>query len=183
MFQGMSYWIRRFELLSKRSEGFPEGWAIIVIDSKGLLSAWTDFGNYVYHWTSFGDDFPKFLLGLDDYYLSRKLAGKDRDVYDSEATRKAVEEALKEELEASRMDESTFDTEQGLIRQFNRLYDKDDFQAWLRETSLSEAWNYGRMSLNPQLQGFLTNIWPRFKTLLQSNTPQPSDPALIVRDR
>lgn len=41
---------------------------------KGDLFLNSDWGNYFYSWRSFGDDFEKFISGLDVGYLTNKLA-------------------------------------------------------------------------------------------------------------
>jgi hypothetical protein len=168
----MSYWIRRFELPSVRSKGFPEGWGIIIVDSKGLFSAYSDFGNYTYHWSSFGDDFVKFLLSIDDDYLSRKIC-RNYQVYDGEGTLKAVQEAVTQAVEEKDLSEDDAEEERRLIKRCHDLYDTEDFSEWLRETRLTDALELVCRKTNPQLQGFLTNIWPRFKGALQENHPQP----------
>lgn len=41
---------------------------------KGDFFLNSDWGNYFYSWRSFGDDFEKFLKGLEIGYLTNKLA-------------------------------------------------------------------------------------------------------------
>ena len=41
---------------------------------KGDLFLNSDWGNYFYSWRSFGDDFEKFLSGLELGYLTQKMA-------------------------------------------------------------------------------------------------------------
>ncbi len=168
----MSYWIRRFELPTVRVKGFSEGWGIIIIDSKGLLSVYSDFGNYLYHWSDFGGDFPKFLLRLDEGYLAGKL-GK-RPVYDTDATRRAIEEYLVETVKEGDLTEVAAEEERERIKACGNLHSSEDFGEWLRETVLEDAYEFSRTMMNPQLRGFLDHIWPRFTALLQANQPKPA---------
>jgi len=65
-----------------------EGWAEIVVGSNGFFAAVSDYGNYSFRWTSFGDrDFRDFLLRLDGDYVRSKL--DPSTVFDAEATEKA----------------------------------------------------------------------------------------------
>src|SRR4051812_17884112 len=80
-------WIERYDVTSVKHEG----WAVVVVDSKGFLGVFSDYGNYAYHWTHFGDDFKKFLAGLDwDYLYGKLMQLRDARVYDGEATLQKV---------------------------------------------------------------------------------------------
>lgn len=160
------YWIKRFELPSIRVKSFSEGWAIIVIDSKGLLSVWSDFGKYVYHWSSFGTNFPEFLLGLDDSYLAGKLLGHRKTVYDEVATLQAVRSALAEAKSSGTLTEDQVQEDLVSLRLYSEIYTQEDFYAWSNQANLRDAGEYMRFMLDPQLQGFLMHIWPRFKAAL-----------------
>lgn len=46
----------------------------VVITSDGMFSGVTDWGNFGYAWRSFGDDFKKFLIGLNTPYFADKMA-------------------------------------------------------------------------------------------------------------
>lgn len=49
-------------------------WATFWYNDKGDLFLNSDWGNYFYSWRSFGDDFEKFLKGLELGYLYGKMA-------------------------------------------------------------------------------------------------------------
>lgn len=49
-------------------------WATFCYTKKGDLFLNSDWGNYFYSWRSFGNDFEKFLKGLEIGYLFSKMA-------------------------------------------------------------------------------------------------------------
>jgi len=54
-----------------------EGWADFVLRSDGWFGVVSDYGNYVFHWTHFGNrDFRHFVLGLHDDYVMSKLGNQ-----------------------------------------------------------------------------------------------------------
>lgn len=57
---------------------FNDGWdyAIFTIDENGMFNCQSTFGNYGYHWSSFGGNFKKFLCEVSEGYLFTKLCKK-----------------------------------------------------------------------------------------------------------
>lgn len=51
------------------------GWlGQIILTSDGMFSSVTDYGNFAYAWRSFGgDDFRKFITGLNTEYFAGKM--------------------------------------------------------------------------------------------------------------
>lgn len=82
----------------------------IVLTSDGAFMSVTDYGNLSFAWRSFGDDFKKFLIGLDVSYLASKMFNGIADISHTRNTEKACErfaekilpplqKVLREELE------------------------------------------------------------------------------------
>lgn len=46
----------------------------VVLTSDGMFASVTDYGNLSYAWRAFGDDFKKFIIGLNVSYFSGKMA-------------------------------------------------------------------------------------------------------------
>jgi hypothetical protein len=46
----------------------------IVLTSDGMIAAVTDYGNFGYAWRSYGENFKKFLCGLNVSYFSNKMS-------------------------------------------------------------------------------------------------------------
>jgi len=45
----------------------------VVITSDGMYASVTDWGNFSYAWRSYGNDFKKFLCGLNESYFAQKM--------------------------------------------------------------------------------------------------------------
>ena len=45
----------------------------IVLTSDGMYASVTDWGNFSFCWRSFGDDFKKFLCGINEEYFAQKM--------------------------------------------------------------------------------------------------------------
>lgn len=168
MSQKDNYWIRRYELPNMRIDGFPQGWGIIVIDSKGFLTAVSDYGNYSHHWPpAFGSDFAEFVLRLDAGYLAGKFGVKD--IYDGDATLKEVTSILTSYFSDK---PEKLEEELSTLRQYSRLSHRDDFGLWLQQTELPDAHECYCQQGDPQFVGFMEHIWPRFKELLRAEYPR-----------
>lgn len=46
----------------------------VILSSNGIFSAVTDYGNFTYQWTSYGNDFKSFLKRLDPNYFATKMS-------------------------------------------------------------------------------------------------------------
>ena len=45
----------------------------VVLTNDGMFASVTDYGNFSYAWRAYGDDFKKFLLGLNTDYFGTKM--------------------------------------------------------------------------------------------------------------
>lgn len=150
-----------------------EGWAVIVIDTTdGFFATDSDFGNYVYRWTSPGMEFRQFLTQLQpDYLYGKLMMGRpDTRVWDEEKTeanvRLHLEEKNKESIEMTGKGWARFEEELEILRERTPM-DKDGFEAWESETQLTDVWEFVVYSQEPQCTIFCERIWPRFVTLLK----------------
>lgn len=165
-------WIERYDV---RSDPNHEGWAVIVIDSRGFLGIVSDYGNFAYHWDSFGDDFRRFLAGLDWHYLHRKLMhGRDGRVYDGRATLEAIKKLIIEYRRAGELtreqarDEWTLALDSGIDE-----HRSDGFSLWYRDTQLENVSELYQTMPEPQCQAFCQKVWPRFIELLKNRRCVP----------
>lgn len=170
-------WIERYEVRSDRQT--HEGWAILHIDSAGFLGIVSDYGNYAYHWSSFGTEFKQFLSGLDWEYLYRKITHQQR-VYDGRATLESIQRELKERLTSGDLSDEQFEDETELLRGMEIEDSECGFRDWCRETKLAEPWHLDLAQYRPDLQCqiFCQKIWPKFIALLKEGrqTPLRSQP-------
>jgi hypothetical protein len=166
-------WIERYNV---RSDGRHEGWAVVVIDSKGFLGVVSDYGNYAFHWSSFGDDFRKFLREIDDDYLYGKLMqGRDAKVYDGEATLRGILKRIIELRREGRLTPDRARDEWTLAKDSEINHDRfsDGFSIWYRETQLENANELYETMQDPQCRMFCQKVWPRFVELLKAGQHDP----------
>lgn len=154
----------RYVLRSESRNGWNEGWAIFLLDSKGFFAVCSDYGDYVYHWGSIGPtDFRVFLCGLDRSYLIGKIAPKKE--YDAEATKDFVKETI-----ISHRRDGTFTKEEAREEwDLMQECDFDDFNDWLRQTQISDAWEMAIYRHSRQALAFYDRVWPRFIALLKED--------------
>lgn len=149
-----------------------EGYAFIFIETElGLFSTISDWGNYGYIWNAPGKEFREFLLDLKTDYLRSKLLqdqGHQTQVFDAEATRKAILEAI----DKSAFSEVERQEEKEALD--NRVpMEEDDYGAWQTETRLSEPWSLGVWSHNLQCTAFCEKVFmTKFKELLRAELAQ-----------
>lgn len=63
----------------------------VVLTSDGMFASVTDYGNLSYAWRAFGDDFEKFIIGLNIGYFASKIASGIAYINYSRKTDKACE--------------------------------------------------------------------------------------------
>lgn len=146
-------WIERYEVRLKR-----EGWAVIHIDSKGFFGVVSDYGNYAYHWSAFGDDFKRFLMNLDTDYLFGKLSGVY--VFDEGRTNEAIRRHILEARRRGGNSRQWARREWDLLA--NTIETEADFREWKGSTSIEEPWLFHRTVPHPQAMGFCEKIYPTF---------------------
>jgi len=163
------YWIKRYDLKNQRP--IHEGWAIIVVDSKGFFATVSDYGDYAYHWRDFGACFKHFLIGVNKSYLLRKIA--DSDHYDGVATLERAKEVIiqlrKEDyvtrVEARRAWKN--------LEEFENLKFEDSFKYWVEDEGqhpMGEFWHEFELPFRtypPMVKLFVDRVWPRFIKELQ----------------
>lgn len=129
-----------------------EGWAWIVVSSTGYFSAVSDFGNYAFFWTHHGcKDFRQFLYNAHkswDYFCSKLSYGpgnKNKE-YDGTATYELIKQTI---LDSRRMHGGGRWTKELARKEWELLHDecervedKGGWEVWLRNTSISDAWEY-----------------------------------------
>lgn len=161
------------------------GWGIFLVDSEGMMSVVSDYGNYAYLWSSIGDrDFREFLSDCDEWYLTSKLAPQRS--YDGAAT----ERRIKDEIARKRRNGSISRARARL--RWDCLLRADlgselGFSDWVRDDDDTVRHHHhcsgdGRRrdeqpmaahelavyTHSPQIQMFCRRLWPRFVARLQA---------------
>lgn len=160
-------WIERYELTSSRET--HEGWAIFHIDSRGFLGIVSDYGNYAFHWSSFGTDFKKFLSELEwDYLYGKLMQGRDPRIYDGQATLRSIQKRIIELRREGRLAPEQARQEWDLAKGSGiDERSSDGYSVWYRETELQDTHELYETMNDPQCQAFCQKVWPRFIVALK----------------
>jgi hypothetical protein len=151
-----------------------EGWGKFVIDDTGYFSVVSDYGNYAYQWTAFGDDFKGFLSHLDADYLMGKLAGR-RAWFDHEATTLALgNEIVRQRKE--RMIEH--DDARDMWDALEGHYGEQDVIAFMQENwkVFDECGDMLQYDHTPQMRAFARQLYPRFVAELKKEITHATIP-------
>lgn len=154
---------KRYDIPSERGEG----WAVVFLDARGIISTVSDYGDYGYWFGQIGGDgdIRRFLCQCDNGYLLRKIA--PREVYDGEATKKGI---LKHILEHRREKNYTKD----FARQEWDLATGpwtdllSDFRTWYEETEIGDAAEFHREKSDPRAVAFCERVMPRLRAMLKA---------------
>ena len=141
-----------------------QGWAIIFVDSIGCFTALSDWGDVGYRWPEQGwgeGDFRKFLLSLDDSYLTGKL-GRGRKEYDREGTLAAVRERIAE-LPQKKQEE-----ELELLKRHDDLHNDHNFSQWYTDTNLEDAGELHCQQTVSDVTRFVEHVMPRLREVLKA---------------
>lgn len=150
-------------------DGSPRHWVHV--------STISDYGSFGYCWTHIGDDWRKFLAGLDLHYAMNKMLGSrfrvPLDIHEAEARGRETillsrrENSLDRE-DARKLWDGLIDADRhGGLDQFLRDWDRCSGGLWYAH----EFWDHGWDKVNPQAEGFWQEIWPHFVAAL---SPTPS---------
>lgn len=147
-------------------------WAKIIIDDSGYFSTVSDYGNYAFQWTHFGEgtDFRDFLMGLNaDYLMSKLHLGRPME-FDDEDLRKWCQGRIKkyrrEKLLSSEDAHELWDSLDTLTTELEFM----DFfrEAWkVSDELFYDYWEKGSHRYPYDLQGFANKLWPRFTAMLK----------------
>jgi hypothetical protein len=154
---------------------FHCGWAIILLDDTGTFTTVSDYGNYGYRWTSFGDNFREFLSHIDNGYLMSKIThGWDKKI-DLEATARGVKDYILEQRRSGDLSKEDARTEWDLVEE--NLCDDDQcgFQNWCVNTEIGDSWEFAVNAVDRQAEAFIEHVWPRFVELLKADLEDACD--------
>jgi hypothetical protein len=150
-----------------------EGWAEIVVGSNGFFAAVSDYGNYAFRWTHFGEgDFREFLLRLGGDYVRSKL--DPSRVLDLAATKKACRIEVGRSYRHRNRPNGTmhfYDVQQAL-EALDGVCDEEDLQLWLASWSPNigeEAWREVICEKpRPAIMAFVERTLPRLKDAIRA---------------
>lgn len=127
------------------------GWYVAFLDSIGCMSVQSDYGDYSYRWSNFGDkDFREWILTPNDHYLMSKFSQGKRE-FDSEATFEAVEEFVRNASEWDEELPSKYDSEEEWREYFIQC-EIPNFQ--------ENTGGFWKTRMPQQLVAFMTHVFP-----------------------
>lgn len=174
--------LKRYELPSVRGEG----WGIIILDTdRGIFAAVSDYGNYCHMWTHPGCEFRQFIINCDDDYFQKKLMHErpNRTVFDGDATKANIVEAIEtynNECLADGRTWSEYAYEKDLLEDFD-IDTKSNFDAWQRDTSFSDTWEYAVYIPEPQCASFCKEVMGRFREMLKKELAQEAHDLEVLK--
>lgn len=145
-----------------------EGWAIVHIDSHGFFAVVSEFGNYAFNWSAFGEDFRQFLLGIDTDYLCGKLGGAPHHL-DLQATTQRFREDILQNRREGRLERERARALWTTTEEFR--HDLITFEELVDAFSVEspDCWEWGCYNFAPALRGFAQDIWPRLMTAIRAD--------------
>ena len=155
----------RYQLPSNRGEG----WAIAFLDSIGVFTVVSDWGDYGYRWPQNGwgqGDFREFLVECDADYVRRKIATKK--VYDGDDTLRSVKDAILSARRGRTWSRHKARNEWDSLEDHGNLDAPENFAVWLEHTSLDEAYEFSCYGPDPHAVEFMRNVWPRLRQAIRA---------------
>ena len=130
------------------------------LGSQGRISIASDFGTWSNYWGACGEDFKKFLIGLDMYYFAGKV-NEDR-FFDHENTIKYLKQSIKENANNKYHKKEMLDQlaelkecedEQSFVQ---KMYECDDIM------NLEDGCPDMIRTISPSFKNFWERIWSVF---------------------
>lgn len=159
----------------------PYWWASINISDDGFLNIQSDYGNYNYCWSafgnSFGNSFKKFLVDCNSQYIRDKLGIELEREFDSETTEKAIKKEIISMLRCKDISSENARECWNIANKIKRCISQHEFYdlIYYKETEILHHIYFGDVStipvytnVNSRLQFFMDIIWPEFIKELKS---------------
>jgi hypothetical protein len=144
------------------------GWGVFLLDSSGMFTAVTDYGNYAYQWLCTGhDDFRGFVIGLargcPDYLLSKI----SQLIYDGDRTLEHVKEHILEYRRDGDYTKEFARKEWELLGDCNDLDSEYDFYDWMQNTEIQDPWELSCSDYPKCARHFAERLVPRLAKILE----------------
>jgi hypothetical protein len=150
-------------------------WADITISSDGVVNVQSDYGDYHYYWSSFGDDIKNFLIGCDYGYLYGKFGMGLSRVFNQKETIKRIRREILEyrrDVPDPQSCRTFYDITKNLENE--NFFTTQDWAKAIEDSDLARMYDYDLSSMpcvtedNQQLKTFLMEIWPKFIEVLKN---------------
>jgi len=145
--------------------GLGDGWAIVLMDATGFFSVVSDYGNYGFRWTAFGDNFRAFITKIDAHYALTKLA-YGQEAFDGEATEARIRKGILELRRHRHLSKDDARKEWDLLGQYD-VTNYADATRWYDDTELGDAAEYIVHDYPKQALAFCEKVLPRLQAHLR----------------
>ena len=143
-----------------------QGWGIFLLDSTGMFTCVTDYGNYAYKWTDHGmDDFRKFVIQIDWHYTMEKLWDGRSKEFDGKQTVQAIERHIIEYRREGYYTKEFARKEWDLLQEQHSSYfsHEHDFMLWYEETELQDASEFAVYDYPATVKALVIKLLPRLQ--------------------
>ena len=163
--------LRRYCVSSKKGEG----WGVFVIGSYGFFSVVSDYGNYAFWWTHFGEgDFRAFLISLEWDYAAGKLGQGHTKVFQGQSTIENVRDHILQHRRDGSWSKERALEEWELIESTDLSIHPED---WMRATKIEDAYELIRRDWPADVLAFCKVLLPRFQQVLRDELARETAPA------
>lgn len=137
------------------------GWAVLMWDSRGIVTLHTDHGSWVYQWPpqnlGAGVSMPEFLAKLESSYAGKKFMGLAFKLLDVEGTVVGVKEHV---LQGRRDGDFASDEAREIWNEVKYIADEGDIDIWMHSSpTLDEAHEFLAYTPDPQWTSMWEQLW------------------------
>ncbi len=151
---------------------YHAGWVDAVLREDGWFGCTSDYGNYAYRWTHFGDgDFREFFLELEPDYVCRKIGGRESH-FDAEKTKALIKEHI---LQRRRYGGDL--TKKQARAEWELLQEFSDPSVWHAETELFDASELLVYTHEPDAISFSKKTLPYLQHVIRESLKAEKDTA------
>lgn len=148
-----------------------EGWGIFLLDSTGMFSCVTDYGNYAFKWTHHGmSDFREFFVSDSfDYYIKKLYLNNGGQLeFQSEETIENIKKNIIHSRLNDYMSEETARREWDLLDSIDWDMGEIAKHDWYIQTDLCDAHEYFIYDYPANVKALRDNLLPRFSKLIRN---------------
>ncbi|MCM3396462.1 hypothetical protein M3638_01260 [Oceanobacillus profundus] len=149
-----------------------EGWGIFLLDSTGMFSCVTDYGNYAFNWVNHGmDDFREFFArdtGFD-YHVNKlyRIGCEAQLEFQPDETVKLVKQSILESRWEDHMSKETARSEWDLLDEIDWTNGLLSQNEWYERTDLCDAYEFFVYDYPPRVKALRDKLFPRFAKMLR----------------
>lgn len=155
-----------------------EGWGIFLLDSTGMFSCVTDYGNYAFKWTHHGEkDFREFFVcGSFEYYVDKLylIGSQGKLEFDPDETVKNIKQSILESRWEDHMGKETARHEWDLLDEVDWTMGVLSQHEWYESTDLCDASEYFVYDYPPRVRALRDKLLPRFVNVLKEELKKES---------